>query len=400
MRLLYIHQYFKFPDQSGGTRSYDLATSFVKRRINVSVISSMTDNEGAKGKWTEFEREGIKFYMFNCPYNNKMSFKDRIKAFISFMWHATIKAQKINCDCILATSTPLTIAVPALLRKWVKKTPFIFEVRDVWPEVPIKMGFIKNEFVIKLLYLFERIIYKNAFTIIPLSTGMDINIKKRYPNNKSIVIPNISEVSRFSEIKEHVKLNLLLDGKKVILYAGTFGNVNGLKYVVDLAYATFSIDESVCYLLFGDGKEKQDVKEYAMRKGVLSKNFFLFDSVRKQELPYLYSIALVGTSFVIDNSSLWDNSANKFFDALAAGKPIVINYLGWQADEIRKSNIGYVLPPKISVEAAKSFVEYISDVQLIKEQGKNALDIARNKYSLEIAVDKYISILKKLDDNV
>lgn len=401
MKLLYIHQYFKFPEQSGGTRSYDLATSFVKKGVEVIVLSSITEEiENIHSRWSVFEREGIKFYMLHCPYNNKMSFNERLKSFLKFVWFASTKVIKIDCDCILATSTPLTIAIPALIKRWINKKPFIFEVRDVWPEVPIKMGFFHNKLVIKLLYWFEKLIYKNAFAIVPLSIGMDQNIKKRYPNDKSVVIPNISEINRFSDIKQSIELNIPLENKKVVLYAGTFGNVNGIKYVIDLAYETLKIDSNVIYLLFGKGKEKDSIVHHAVEKGVLNNNCYILDPVKKNDLPYLYSIATVGSSFVIDNPILWDNSANKFFDTLAAGKPIVINYLGWQAYEIKKSNIGYVLPSNVSFEAAKSFVEYISDVRLIQVQGKNALDIARKKYSLEIAIDKYISILKKLGDNV
>lgn len=397
MKLLYIHQYFRFPEQSGGTRSYDLATSFVKEGIDVTVISSMTENGAGKSKWSVYEREGIKFYMLHCPYNNSMSFRERISAFISFMWHASVKAMQIDCDCILATSTPLTIAVPALFRKWFKKTPFIFEVRDVWPEVPIKMGFIKNKLVVKGLYWFEKLVYKNASYIVPLSIGMDANIKTRYPNSKSVVIPNISEISRFSEVKQTVELNVPTNGKKIVLYAGTFGNVNGIGYVVDLAAETIKIDADILFFLFGNGKEKQHIEEYAEEKGVLDKNLFIFNPVKKSDLPYLYSIATVGSSFVINNPVLWDNSANKFFDTLAAGKPVVINHKGWQADAIHSYNIGYELPVNIDVNAAKAFVDYMNDVALWQKQSDNAKKVAKDFYSLEVAVSKYLMILKKME---
>lgn len=392
MKLLYIHQYFAFPEQSDGTRSYDLATSFKKRGIDIVVISSITDNIDNLGKWTIYEREGIMFYMLRCPYNNNMSFKNRIISFLNFMCNASIKALQIKCDCVLATSTPLTIAVPALLKKWIQKTPFIFEVRDVWPEVPIKMGFIKNKIIQKFLYWFEKLVYKNATAIVPLSIGMDENIKIRYQNNKSVIIPNISEISRFSECIEPINLDISIEGKKIVLYAGTFGYVNGLKYVVDLASRIIRIDSDVCFLLFGKGKEKDSVYQYAREKDVLNKNVFIFDPVRKKDLPYLYSIATVGSSFVIDNPILWDNSANKFFDTLAAAKPVVINHKGWQADVIKDKNIGYVLPAILTDAAAKDFVRYINDKTLIEEQSSKAIELARQEYSLDNAVKKYMNI--------
>ena len=396
MRLLYIHQYFRFPEQSGGTRSYDLATSFVKKGLQVTVISGITTSSTEKKKWNVLEREGIKFYFLNCPYDNKMSFLRRMASFFYFMWNATIKALQINCDCVLATSTPLTVAVPALARKWFRKTPFVFEVRDVWPEVPVRMGIIKNMIATKLLYRFEKLVYKNANAIVPLSIGMDKNIKSRYPNNKSIVIPNISEISRFSNVTETVPISVPIQNKKIVLYAGTISIVNGIKYVVDLACETLNVDPNIVYFIFGKGRNKEDVQKYAKEKGVWNVNFFIFNPVKKNDLPYLYSIATVGSSFVIDNPVLWDNSANKFFDTLAASKPILINYKGWQAEVIKNKNVGYVLPANVTVDVAKEFVEYISNAKLLEVQRTNALNIAKEEYSLEVAVEKYMRIFSKI----
>ena len=224
---------------------------------------------------------------------------------------------------------------------------------------------------------------------------MDSNIKNRYPNNKSVIIPNISEINRFSDTKKTVDIDFPID-KKVVLYAGTFGNVNGLTYVINLAEKTLNIDSNVCFYLIGKGKEENDIVKIAEIKGVLNKNVFIFDPVRKNDLPYLYSKCTMGASFVIDIPALWDNSANKFFDTLAAQKPMLINHEGWQADLIRQNNIGYVLPPVIDEFVAKQFVEYINDVELLKIQGKNAYMIAKNEFSLEVAVDRYLKIFESI----
>lgn len=397
MRLLYIHQYFRFPEQSGGTRSYDLATSFVKKGVQVTVISGIAANNAEHHKkWDVLERDGIKFYFLNCTYDNKMSFTRRLFSFFYFMWNAVIKALQIDCDCVLATSTPLTVAVPALVRKWLRKTPFVFEVRDVWPEVPIRMGIIKNKIVVKLLYWFEKLIYKNASYIVPLSIGMDKNIKSRYPNNKSIIIPNISEISRFSDVTGAVPISVPIQNKRIVLYAGTISTVNGIKYVVDLAFETLKVDTNIVYFIFGKGRDKEEVQKYAKEKGVWNVNFFIFNPVKKNDLPYLYSIATVGSSFVIDNPVLWDNSANKYFDTLAASKPIVINYKGWQAEDIKKYDVGYILPPQINKDEANNFVLYINDAEKLKRQSINAHSLAVREYSLDVAVEKYVRIFSKI----
>lgn len=394
MKLLYITQGFGFPEMSGGTRKYDLATSFVNRGVDVTVITSYTGRPNDP-KWKEYEREGIKFYELNCPYSNYMGIKQRMKAFIRFMRNATNKALSIDCDIMLATSTPLSIGYPALVYHRKKHKPYVFEVRDVWPGVPIAMGYFKNPLLQKVLYRFENRIYKKAAAIVPLSSGMDANIKRRYPNNKSVVIPNISEINRFADIKKEVGIEVP-SGKRVLLYAGTFGNVNGVGYIIEMAEHTLKYNPNVWFYLIGKGKEKEQNVKQAEELGVLNKNVFIFDPVRKSDLPYLYSISTVGGSFVIDIPALWDNSANKFFDTLAARRPIVINHEGWQADTIRKWNCGYVLPPKVTDEAAKAFVDYMTNDQLLKEQGKNAYKLGKEQYSLEVAVDKYMKIFESI----
>lgn len=394
MKLLYIVQYFNFPEGSSGTRAYDLSTSFAKKGVDVTVITSYSGTK-TDPKWKEYRRDGILLYQLNCPYNNKMPFKDRIKAFVYFLKEASKKALKIEYDMILASSTPLTIGVPALIAHFLKKKPYVFEVRDVWPGVPIAMGYFKNKIVRKILYLFEKAIYKNAAAIVPLSSGMDNNIKQRYPNDKSVVIPNISEITRFKNVKKEIEITVD-EGKKVLLYAGTFGNVNGVGYIIDMAAKTLKYDSDLHYYLVGNGKEKDDNVKQAERLGLLNKNVFIFDPVRKNDLPYLYSIATVGSSFVIDIPALWDNSANKFFDTLAAGKPMVINHEGWQADTIREYNCGYVLPPKVNDEAAKKFVEYMNDKDLHEKQRLNSLKLAKENFSLECAVDKYMKIFESI----
>lgn len=392
MKLLYIAEYFTFPEQPSGTRAFDLATSFAKNGIEVTVISSITHPKEGDPKWSVFERDGITVYKVRCPYDKKLGFRNRIWAFIKFAWYATWKGLSFDYDLILATSTPLTVGIPAKILHFIKKKPYIFEVRDVWPSAPIGMGFFQNKTIQRLLFAFEKSIYKSAAHIIPLSTGMNDDITQRYPNNKSTVIPNISNLERFSNVSGELKIPLP-ENKKILLYAGSFGKVNGIDYVINLASFTLTLDEDLVYVLIGNGGEKENIRSSAKEKGLLGRNVFILDSIPKDDLPKLYARATVGSSFVSDIPVLWENSANKFFDTLAAGRPIVINHGGWQADVIREKNIGYVLPISLTQQDAEAFVAYLNNADLINKQGERALDVAREDYSLEQAVGKYMTIL-------
>lgn len=403
MKLVYLHQYFNFPDSNGGTRSYDLATSFVKKGIDVEIITSTANLKGNFNYgWNLIEKEGLKLYAYKQEYDNNLSYLKRISIFLIFLLKASNKLLSIKTDLVLASSTPLTIGVPALFKKWIDKTPYIFEVRDVWPEAVIAIGAIKNPLLIRGLFFLEKLIYKNAASIVPLSTDMKLSIISRFPfTEKKIqyVIENISEIKRFQSISKNPKAISDYIGFKPrfsILYAGTFGRVNGLIYVLKLAERLISIDRSIIFILIGEGLEKKKIIKEAKRRKIFNKNIYFLDPVSKSELPSLYSSANMGSSFVIPIKELWANSANKFFDALASGKPILINHGGWQKSIIEEVNTGYVLPPILKNKSIHDFVKYSKNTKLQEQQCENAIKKANESYSLPVSVKKYMSIIKSI----
>lgn len=404
MKIIYLHQYFKRPEENGGTRSYDLAIALKSKGYVVEVVTTTSSIDGFEDRkvWKVEDVDGVRVHYLFLPYDNSFSFTKRAFVFTKFLWYSFQKALSIQGDVVLATSTPLTIGIPALLKKLFHKTPYIFEVRDVWPEAVIAIGAIKSKPLKKVLYALEKLIYKHSEAIVPLSTDMQSSIVSRYPqfaNKTEIVIENIAKISRFQINAEPVDLEAIIGFKPrfSILYAGTFGRVNGIHKVVDLAKKTLEIDDGLVYILIGSGAEKEDVRRLAINKGVLNKNFFILDSISKKELPLWYNAVSMGSSFVIDIPELWANSANKFFDTLAAGRPVLINYDGWQADVIRFRNVGYVLPIEITDRAALEFIDYSRNDTLIDVQRQFALELAREKYSLEEATRKYLAVFEKIE---
>ncbi len=400
MKIIYLHQYFKFPNESGGTRSFDLASGFVSSGHQVEIVTSTSDDKYNNGKrWVQIEQKGLIVHYIYLPYGNHLSYLKRSLVFFQFLYFSTFKLLSLKGDLVLATSTPLTIGVPALIKKWIHKTPFVFEARDVWPEAVIAIGAIKNKMLQKILYKLECVIYHNAAAIVALSVDMKHSIVSRYPelDSKPIeVIENISEINRFqngfSREVSVLKKKIGFQPRFPILYAGTFGRVNGIDYVIALAETLIHIDPSIVFILVGDGVEKSAIIREAIDKGVLNRNVFILDSVLKQDLPQLYFECAMGSSFVIPIKELWANSANKFFDSLAASKPILINHQGWQKEVITKSNIGYVLPEFINDEVMETFALYTQNEILNKVQQENALLVAKENYALDVAVMKYNKI--------
>ena len=143
MRIIYLHQYFNTPNMSGGTRSYEMARRLVDRGHEVHMVTSSRDGKPsgrhARG-WTETVEAGIQVHWCSVPYSNHMSSRRRLGAFAKFSRLAARKATALRGDVVFATSTPLTIALPAVYAARRRSIPMVFEVRDLWPEMPIAVG--------------------------------------------------------------------------------------------------------------------------------------------------------------------------------------------------------------------------------------------------------------------
>jgi glycosyltransferase involved in cell wall biosynthesis len=397
-KILYLHQYFAFPDSNAGTRSYDLSKHFIENGYEVHIITGsgyINSDYISKSGWNEIRKDGLVVHALSLDVNNKMSFFKRILGFIKFLIKSTLKILSLKGDVVIATSTPLTIAVPAIIKRFIYRTPFIFEVRDVWPDVPIAMGIIKNPLLIFAAKLLEKFAYSNAAHIVALSTDMSQLIKdKGIQANRLSTITNISHISRFQN--NYQKLPSSFPNKKIVLYTGTFGFVNELSYMVNLAAEVKKHTSEIVFVALGDGIDKANVQKRAEEKNVLNENFFFLPPVSKKELPAILNQATVSCSWVGDIPALWANSANKFFDALAAGKPIVINHGGWQNEAILNHNAGFVLPADLTDDTITAFTEYILSDALIAESSKNAFLLGKEKYSLEVLGKDYVTILNKV----
>ncbi|AWT09852.1 glycosyltransferase WbuB [Stutzerimonas frequens] len=379
MKIVYIHQYFKTPQQSGGTRSYEMARRLVKWGHEVHVVTSWTETSDTKG-WSSQVIEGIHVHWLPVFYNNRMGFSSRLRAFLRFSLKASSKAIALRGDIVFASSTPLTIALPGILASFITRRSLVFEVRDLWPEIPIAMGVLKNSFLIACARFLEKFTYRYAAHIVALSPGMARGIESTaVSEDKITIIPNGADLDLFNP--EGIASGIFrrsipgLSKGPILLYPGTLGKVNGVEYLVQLAFQVRKLRGDINFVVIGDGAEREKVLELASSLGVLNDNFYVFDPMPKEELVFAFRDASLIFSLIIDLPALENNSANKFFDALAAGKAVAINHGGWQKDLIEEHNVGLALSRDIGV-AALSIVEFFQDISRAEACGQNAYNLA------------------------
>jgi len=396
MKIIYLHQYFNTPEMSGGVRSYDIAKHLFENGHTVEMVTTNRSLSNSRG-WKISNESGINVHWFSLFYSNKLSYFKRLLAFFSFAYHAAKKGSKLQGDVVFATSTPLTIAIPALYISWKKSIPMVFEVRDLWPEVPIAVGVIKNPIVKYLAKLLESHTYKKSQAVIALSDGMkDGIIKAGCEENKVVVIPNFSNRELFNQDITgeifRLKRGWLKDAP-LLVYTGAFGMINGITYLVDIAEQLLLLNSNVKILLIGSGKEFNLVTSRAKEKNVLNINLFIENSIKKEQLPEVLSAADLASNIVINVQAVWNNSANKFFDALASGTPVLINGKGWQADLINNTKSGIVTYGMSLEQSAKKIDDFLHNKNLLKASSKNALNLSKECFDKDKLVKQVEQVL-------
>ncbi len=401
MRIVYLHQYFVTPEMAGGTRSYEMARRLVAAGHEVHMVTTQRSGEGHD--WTETEEAGIRVHWCPVAYSHEMSFRRRIRSFLEFSWRAAHRAARIPCDVLFATSTPLTIALPAAYGAWRQKAPFVFEVRDLWPETPVAVGALRRRLPIALARGLERFAYARASHVVALSPDMkDGVVSTGYPADCVSVIPNSCDLALFGvppeEGQRFRQEHAWLQDRPLVVYTGTLGLVNGVDYLARLAAVVARRDTEVRFLVIGDGRERDKVRKTASDLDVLGHNFFVFDSVPKRQIPTILSAADIATSTVIDRKPLWANSANKVFDALAAGRPIAINHEGWLADMIRQSGGGLVLDIGDMEVAARELVAMLHNPVRMEKAREAAARVARRQFDREMLAQKLEAVIRAVGE--
>ncbi|MDQ1669008.1 MAG: hypothetical protein QOE40_1069 [Actinomycetota bacterium] len=349
MRIAYIDQYFSTRDMPGGTRAYEFARRLAERGHEVHVVTMDTGVDQPSGTWHTSQVDGVTVHWLPVPYSNHMPYRSRIKAFFRFAARSGARAAAVRPDVVFASSTPLTVALPGIFASRLRRVPFVFEVRDLWPELPIEIGALRNPLGKRLAFLLARAAYHNASHVIALSPGMAEGVVGYgYPRERITVVPNGCDLDLFDDVDaEDVRrfraARPWLQERPLVVYAGTFGTINGVDYLVRLAAEMRDRDPDVRFLLVGEGRELAATRRLAEEIGVLGRSLFFEPPAPKGEMPVLLRAATVATSVFLPLPGMRANSANKFFDALAAGRPVVLNYGGWQADLLRETGAGIVL---------------------------------------------------------
>ena len=410
MRILYFHQHFVTPRGSGGIRSYEFAQRLLARGHQVtmvcgSYVHSGVDLEG--GSWKRVRRgfiDGIEVIEQRLPYSNYFGYLKRSVVFLLYALGSIGEVVFREYDLVFATSTPLTAGIPGIAAKWIRGKPFVFEVRDLWPDLPLAMGVIRSPLVFGALKLLEHLSYSAADAGVGLSPGMVDKMKERMAFRKRILmISNACDLELFRPLHGSgpASESEIGSGFKAI-FTGTHGTANELGAVLDAATVLKArLRGDIRILFVGDGSQKPGLVKRAKREGL--DNCTFLDPMPKEALAKYMQQVHVGL-MVLKNvpAFYYGTSPNKFFDFLASGIPVLNNYPGWLAEMIKEHRCGIAVPPE-APEAFADALEHLADhLEERSAMGRNARALAEAKFSrselaaqfselLEAVYEQYIS---------
>ena len=404
-KLYLINQSANLPYFSGHTRQYEIGIGLNKLDWDIEILCS--DFNIFSRKYTFLKPfqlikskiiEGVKWtWLYTSPYkkNNFLRYLNIILFCLNTSFYLISKlsfSRDVNKKSIILASSPqLPAAWCCLLISKLYKIPFIFEVRDIWPQVLIELGGKnKNDLYIKFLKNMEIQLYKNSDSIIVLSKG-SIEYVKKYTRKDICWLPNGPNLKLFNFQK--IKNKNPRDNFN-ILYPGAFGVANGLTNIIEAARILETKKENNIHItLIGDGTEKKTLVK--LSKGL--KNLTFKEPVAKEFMPKIYELADVILVSLADIPMFeYGVSPNKLYDAYASGRAVIATIPGYINSEINENNLGYGIPPNNPNLLAEKIIKLSRmSIEELNAMGFRGRKLAEEKYSRK----KIISSLNILLNN-
>ena len=352
--------------------------------------------EQSKG-WCRGNIEGIDVIALPLVYSNNDGIARRLWTFLKFGWKSVMIALRHDYDLLFATSTPLTAAMPGIAARWLRSKPFVFEVRDLWPELPKAMG-MKNPLLLGGMWILEWLAYRSSVACIGLSPGIVEGIARRSrPGHSIALIPNGCDFDIFNpDFRAPIDLLGVSKDDFIAGFTGAHGKANGLDALLDAAAELRRRgDKRVKILFIGDGSEKFHLQERAVRESL--DNVIFHPPVPKRNLARITASLGCGLMVLKNIPAFYrGTSPNKFFDYLASGVPVVNNYPGWLAEIITSRNCGIAVPPDCPTTLADALQRLATDYTLRNSMGAAARQLGEARFSRQALANQFVSFIEKI----
>ncbi|WP_405202183.1 glycosyltransferase family 4 protein [Dokdonia sp. LLG6352-1] len=408
MRILLIHQYFLEKNDGGGSRFNEMSKSWAAQGHEITVLSGMVHyNTGKKmprykGKFTFKDSQfynNVDVVRCHVSESYNASFIGRLWAYFSFVFssiYAGIFKVNGKFDIILVTSPPLFVGITAYALSLLKGVPFVFEVRDLWPESAIDTGVLKNKVIIKFAYWFEGLMYKKAKLINVLTPAFKTKlIEKGVQKEKVILIPNAADFTLASEVRKDFdykkfKNDIGLSDKFVITYVGAHGVANHLIQLLDAA--EYLKNTNVIFQLIGSGMEKEMLMTEKLKRNL--DNVIFRDPIAKAEVFKYILSSDMGASVLKKVDTFKTIYSNKTFDYMSCKIPTLLAIDGVSRELVEQAECGIYVEPENGLAIADGIKDIMNNPLRLTEMGENGYEYALLHFDRSVLAQKYLNHMK------
>ena len=399
MHILLIHQAFAGLDEAGGTRHYEMARLLAGKGHQVTIIASPVSyitgksNSGDKKARKQTPVPGVTILRTYTYSGLHRSFFHRVLSFFSFMvssFIAGIGVRKV--DLVWGTSPPIFQGFTAWLLAFLKRVPFLFEVRDLWPAFAIAVGVLKSKFLIKLSLWLEGFLYSRAIKVIVNSPGYLEHVQQRGARSAELV-PNGVDPEMFTP--DHSQPNPWLvrkDDHYIILYAGAHGISNDLFNLLQAAKLVEK-EAAIRFWLVGDGKEKGNLIKQAEQMQLTNLEFF--SSVSKLEMNQVLTAADACIASLLPVELYKTTYPNKVFDYMAAGKPVILAIDGVIRQVVDTADAGLFAEPGNPAALADSICYCFNHQDKVLQMGLNGRKFVTLKFNRKVLTENFQRIIEE-----
>lgn len=381
MHILLLHQLFIRPDDAGGTRHFEFCRHLVEAGHRVTIVAgtrSYLTGEHVSRLRREILQPGLEIRRCSTLGGGQRSFVRRAIGFVWFTLASVAAGMRLgHVDLVWATSPPLLQAASAWALAGVKRAPWVFEVRDLWPAFAVAVGVLRNRLLIRLSEGLERFLYRRADRLIVNSPGFRGHLTQAgAPEERITLIANGVDPRMFDPRDDGAAFRgrLGLEGKFVALYAGAHGLSNDLGVVLAAA-ETLRRDARIAFVFVGDGGEKAGLERRAQDLGLT--NVVFLPPVPKDDMPGVLAGCDCGIAILKSLPLYATTYPNKVFDYMAAGRPVILAIDGVIRAVVEENRAGVFTPPgdpQSMAEAIRRLADDPREARRMGGRGREAVE--------------------------
>lgn len=399
MKIVFLTQYFPPEIGAAPNRISQLASRFVSRGHDVTILTAMPNYPVGKtypgyGGFVRREvKEGVKIIRCYIYPTQKANYLSRLTNYFSFVLSSALIGTALleRADYLVVESPPLFLGITGFLLSRLKRMRLIFNVSDLWPESAVRLGLLSSEgLAYRVSVRLERFCYQHAWLVSGQSKSILSDIVERFRGIPVYHLSNGVDISRFSTDRrtEHARAFLNGNGRCVALYAGLHGIAQGLDQVLEAAQ---QITGEGCSIVFiGDGPEKSALKEQAQQRHLSNVRFF--DPVPASEIPAL--VAAADIVLVVLKIHIPGAVPSKLYEAMASGRPVVLVADAEAAEIVRAHKAGIVVEPGNSAALAEAIQRLAASPTLRQELGANGRHTAEQFYDRARIANEFVDHLE------